>query len=41
MIFLNKFPDNSPETTSTLDSDNDLLSTLKMAFSHKIELAAA
>ena len=39
MIFLNKFPDNSPEMTSTLDFDNDLLRKPKIVFSHRKELA--
>ena len=39
MIFLNKFPDNSPEITSTLDFDNDLLIRPKIDFSHRKELA--
>ena len=41
IIFLNKFPVNSPETTSTLDFDNDLLRESKIVFSHRKELAAA
>ena len=41
MIFLNKFPDNSPEITSTLDFDNDLLRKPKIVFSHRKELATA
>ena len=41
MIFLNKFPDNSPEIISTLDFDNDLLRKPKIVFSHRAELAAA
>ena len=41
MIFLNKFPDNSPEITSTLDFDNDLLRKPKIVFSHRKELANA
>ena len=39
MIFLNKFPDNSPEVTSTLAFDNDLLRIAKIVFSHRKELA--
>ena len=41
MIFLNKFPDNSPEMTSTLDFYNDLLRRPKIVFSHRKELANA
>ena len=41
MIFLNKFPDNSPEITLTLDFDNDLLRKPKIVFSHRKELANA
>ena len=41
MIFLNKFPDNSPEITSTLDFDNDLLRKPKIVFSHRKALATA
>ena len=41
MIFLNKFPDNSPEIISTLDFDNDLLRKPKIVFSHRQELATA
>ena len=41
MIFLNKFPDNSPEITSTSDFDNDLLRKPKIVFSHRKELATA
>ena len=41
MIFLNKFPDNSPEITSILDFDNDLLRKPKIVFSHRQELATA
>ena len=41
MIFLNRFPDNSPEITSNLDFDNDLLRKPKIVFSHRKELATA
>ena len=41
MIFLNKCHDNSPEMTSTLDFDNDLLRRPKIVFSHRKELATA
>ena len=41
MIFLNKFPDNSPEIISTLDFDNDLLRKPKIVFSQRKELANA
>ena len=41
MIFLNKFPDNLPEITSTLDFDNDLLRKPKIVFSHRKELVIA
>ena len=41
MIFLNKFPDNSPEITSTLDFDIDLLIKPKIVFSHRKELPNA
>ena len=41
MIFLNKFPDNLPAITSTLDFDNDLFRKPKIVFSHKKELANA
>ena len=41
MIFLNKFPDNSPEITLTLDFDNELLRESKMVLSHRKELATA
>ena len=40
MISLNKFPDNSPETTLIFDFDNEKFSQLKMVFLHRKELAA-
>ena len=39
IIFLNKFPDNSPEIISILDFDNDLLNSLKIVVSQRKELA--